>query len=142
MTAGLVNSTNLAIYSGAAVNALTKLAYATSGQISFSANERDVTTKDDTDRFQKIIPGLRQCTISTGGLVAWDAANGVDEIYDAFNSGAKVIVRFSTEESGDTFFEGEFYVTSLEINSEGTEENVTWSATFKLGGTLTKGTVA
>ena len=140
-TTGILNSTNVAFYSGATSGSLTKIGKATSAQISFTANERDVTTKDDTDRFQKILPGLRQCSISTGGLVAWDETNGAEQIYDDFNSGDMVVVRFSTEVTGDTYWEGEFYVTSLEMNSEGTEENVSFSASFKLGGDLTKGTV-
>lgn len=139
MTTGELNSTFLGIYTGAAAGSLVKIGYATSAQISFSANERDTTTKDDTDRFQKIKPGLRQCSLSTGGLVAWDATNNVNELYAAFDSGDMVVCRFTTDQTGDVYWEGEFFVMSIEINGDGTEENVTWTCSLKLGGSLTKG---
>ena len=45
------------------------------------------------------------------------------------------------EVTGDCYWEASAYVTSLEVNA-GMEDNVTYSATFELTGTITYGTVA
>ena len=59
----------------------------------------------------------------------------------AWSGRSTLTVKFSTEVTGDRYWEASAYVTSLEVNA-GMEDNVTYSATFELTGTITYGTVA
>jgi cytochrome c oxidase assembly protein Cox11 len=54
----------------------------------------------------------------------------------AWSARTALTVKFSTEVSGDYYWEASAYVTSLEVNS-GMEDNVSYSATFELTGAIT-----
>lgn len=124
-TTGILNTTSLRVYVGG-----TAVAHATDASISFSMSPRDVTTKD-SGGYRELLEGLRQFSLSTSALYAMDAAYGVDDLYTALDDRTQITVRFSTEESGDDYFEGTCYCTSLEISSSGAEDNASYSASFE-----------
>jgi len=101
---------------------------------------RDATTKDSSGT-RDILEATKSGTISVSALYAEDAAYGVDDLMTAWSGRTQLTVKFSTEVSGDHYWEASAYVTSLEVSS-GMEDNVTYSATFELTGAITYTTVA
>ena len=130
-----MNGTLLGVYAGG-----TLIAHATEGSISLSMDTRDATTKDSSGT-RDLLEATKSGTISVSALHAEDAAYGVDDLMTAWSGRTTLTVKFSTEVTGDRYWEASAYVTSLEVNS-GMEDNVTYSATFELSGAITYGTVS
>ena len=130
-----MNGTLLGVYAGG-----TLIAHATEGSISLSMDTRDATTKDSSGT-RDLLEATKSGTISVSALHAEDAAYGVDDLMTAWSGRSTLTIKFSTEVTGDKYWEASAYVTSLEVNS-GMEDNVTYSATFELSGAITYGTVA
>ena len=134
-TAGIMNGTLIGVYAGG-----TLIAHATEGSISLNLDTRDATTKDSSGT-RDLLEGVKSGTISVSALYADDATYGVDELMTAWSGRSTLTIKFSTEVTGDSYWEASAYVTSLEV-SAGMEDNATYSATFELSGTITYGTVA
>jgi len=133
-TTGKMNGTDLAVYFNSTDGSETILAHATECSISISEDARDVTTKQSAG-WRELLEGLRSFSVSTSHLHAEDASNGFDDLFTAFNSRSEVSILFSTEETGDKRFNARARIASLEMNA-GTEDNVTFSATFEGTGAL------
>jgi hypothetical protein len=71
-------------------------------------------------------------TISTSALHEEGAAYGFNDLMTAYLAGTAVTVRLSTEVVGDNYTEEDCWISSLEMNSPETQQNVTYSATFTL----------
>lgn len=134
-TAGIMNGTLIGVYAGG-----TLIAHATEGSISLNLDTRDATTKDSSGT-RDLLEGVKSGTVSVSALYADDATYGVDELMTAWSGRSTLTIKFSTEVTGDSYWEASAYVTSLEV-SAGMEDNATYSATFELSGTITYGTVA
>ena len=134
-TSGIMNGTLLGIYVGS-----TLIAHATEGSISLSMDTRDISSKDSAGT-RALLEGMKSGSISMSALYAEDAAYGADELYTAMAARTPLAVKFSTEVSGDHFWSASAYLTSLEV-SAGTEDNVTYSATFELTGAITYAAVS
>lgn len=130
-----MNGTLLGVYAGS-----TLIAHATEGSISLSMDTRDATTKGSGGS-RDLLEATKSGTISVSALYADDAAFGVNDLMGAWTSRTTLAVKFSTEVSGDSYWSADAYITSLEVNA-GMEDNVTYSATFELTGTITYTTVA
>ena len=136
-TSGVINTRLLRVYTG---DTPVAVACATDAQLSLNTELRDATCKD-TGGWRDILPGLKSGQITTSGLYKDDDAptdGGFTDLYDDWSAGTEVTVRFSTEVVGDTYYEASAYITSLELNSSGVDENVSYSATFEIAGTITK----
>lgn len=129
-----MNGTLLGVYVGS-----TLVAHATEGSISLSMDTRDATTKGSGGS-RDLLEATKSGTISVSALYADDAAYGVTDLMGAWSSRSILAVKFSTEVSGDSYWSADAYITSLEVNA-GMEDNVTYSATFELTGTITYSTV-
>jgi len=134
-TAGIMNGTLIGVYAGG-----TLIAHATEGSISLNLDTRDATTKDSSGT-RDLLEGVKSGTVSVSALYADDAAYGVDELMAAWSGRSTLTIKFSTEVTGDSYWEASAYVTSLEV-SAGMEDNATYSATFELTGAITYGTVS
>ena len=134
-TAGVMNGTLLGVYVGT-----TLIAHATEGSISLSMDTRDISSKDSAGT-RALLEGMKSGSISMSALYAEDAAYGADELYTAMAARTPLAVKFSTEVSGDHFWSASAYLTSLEV-SAGTEDNVSFSATFELTGAITYAAVS
>jgi len=133
-TTGKFNGTDILVYvDGVAV------AHATSHTLNISANMIDATTKGSAG-WTDVLPGLRDWSIDCEGLVAYDAAEGFDEAFDDLSARTQVVVKFSTEETGDTRYTGNAYVSDLS-QSAPLEDVVSMSLTFNGDGALSKETV-
>lgn len=131
---GIVNGKLLRVYLGTVA-----VAKATQCNASFSREMRETSHKDSGGYVQKEA-GIKSATFSSSGFVDFDDAGGVDALYAAWDSGADVVVNFSTEVTGDSFWSAPCKITSLEIDAPN-EENVTWSVNFESNGTITKAAV-
>jgi len=133
-TTGIVNGNDLVVYIGSDV-----IAHSTSHSLSISHDARDATTKDSggwTDRLE----GLRSWEASGEGLVAFDGTYDTTDLFALITNRTKVTIKFSTEVTGDTYWTGSAYLTSLDMDSP-TEDSVSMSFTFSGTGALTSATV-
>jgi len=135
-TTGIINGTLLAVYIGSDV-----IAHSTSHSLSITHDARDATTKDSSG-WTDLLEGLRSWEISGEGLVAYDGTLDIDDLFTSYiATRTAVTVKFSTEVSGDVYYTGSAYLTSLDQDAP-TEDNVSYSYTFSGTGALTKSTVS
>ena len=137
-TTGKINSTLLKMYTGTAPG--TAVTHSTDATLTFSMATRDATTKDSSG-WEEVLEGLRSWEMSGTAQLAFDAANGVDELSTIALARTATTIRFSTNVSGDSVWSGSGYLTSFEMASPGQEETATYSFTFKGTSTLTQATV-
>lgn len=130
-TTGKLNGTDLLVYVGG-----TKIYHATNHDMSVSMDTRDVTTKDSAG-WGEILEAALHWSMSGEGLVADDATYGYKELFDVIIARTAVVVKFSTEESGDAYFQGSAFLTDLPMTAP-TEDNVGFNFTFEGTGVLTK----
>lgn len=136
MTQGVVNGTNLRIYIGG-----TAIARATTCALNASMETREILDKDSPGQgWVEIAPGRRRATLSTSGLVCYDSANiKVSTLFNNLKNGTVVVVRYTTDETGDSYWEGSGLITSFGLNAE-VQSNATYSAEFAITGELQIGT--
>lgn len=122
-TTGPFNGTSLLVYAAG-----TAIGYSTSCTLNANIAMIDVTTKGsggDTDN----IPGIRDWSVDVEGVVALDSSVNA-EYLDGLRTGkTKVMLKFSTNASGDGYWHGYAYINSLSITAP-MEDKVTFSASF------------
>jgi len=110
----------------------------TEGSISLSMETRDTSTKG-SGGFRSIAEGMRSGSISVSGLVA-DDSDAVSTLMTSFSGRSIVAVVFGVDGTStgedDHNFSANGYVTSIEASAS-VEDNVTYSATIELTGTIT-----
>lgn len=129
-TAGKFNATRIGVYVDGSL-----VTHATSGELSISANMIDVTTKDNAG-WSESIAGLKSATLSVEAMFAFDAAKGFSDLFTALDNGTQVALKFGTAETGDTTYNMNAFITSLN-NSAPMEEAATMSAEFQVSGAIT-----
>lgn len=139
-TTGKINTTLLAIYTGAGPG--TKITHQNDASLTISHSPRDVTTKDSAG-WAEFLEGLRSWEMSASGLLAFDAASAPDDFFTSnIATRDAVTIYFTTNVTGDIVFSGSGYVSQLELASPGQEETATWSLSVQGTAVLTKGTVS
>ena len=130
-----INGTNLLVYIDG-----TAVAGSKTCKLSVKHDTRDCTTKDSAG-WEKRGNGKRSWTISCDGLVAFDASNkGIDDLFGYVTSREQLSLKFSTTTSGDSYWYGEAFIDSLDIDA-GNEESVGYSASFSGSETLAIATI-
>lgn len=138
-TTGVVNSTIFGIY---VLDSTYKIiGHMTDASFSFSHEPRDITTKDSAG-YRQLLEGLRSWSMSSSNLFAFDATYGALDLRDDIIARTAVTLRWMTNVSGDEYVQGSAYITSLEENSPGAEDNATFSVTFEGTGSLTLANVS
>jgi len=123
-TTGKINGTNLLVY----VNG-TAIACATSHSLSMSMSSIDTTCKD-SGGWTSSIAGLKEWSIDGEALTEFDATYGFNDLVTIWKAGTEVTVRFSTNVTGDKYFEGKAYITDLSEDAA-MEDVTTYSFTFQ-----------
>lgn len=138
-TTGTVNTKLLKIFYE--VPPATEVAITCQTNAEFSINNEvfDVTCKD-SGQWREVIPGQSTATLSGELFVAYDSANGHDEILDDLIAQTKIGWVFGTGVQGDTRLSGLGYFTSASISAPGQNEGVTMSFEITVTGAVTKGT--
>ena len=136
-TTTVINTTRMAHYLGAD-GSETKIAHTTDASISITHAPRDITSKD-SQGWRELLEGLRSASGSASFymLGSGDAAYTLHDFYhQCINSRQTIHVIFKTDDAADISFEGDAYITSVEINSSGAEDNVTVSVAFDFTGAI------
>jgi predicted secreted protein len=110
----------------------------TEGSISINMETRDITTKDSAG-YRELLEGVRSGTISVSGLVDDDGAGGAGgTLFTTLDDRASVALVFGFDDTSDDYnYTCNGFCTSMEV-SGGTEDNVTYSATFEITGEITQ----
>jgi len=112
----------------------------TEGSISISLETRDITTKDSSG-YRELLEGVRSATISVSGLVDDDSSGGAGaDLFAVLDGRSTTHILFGLGTSGvddDYHYECDAFCTSLEVGG-GTEDNVTYSATFEVTGSISE----
>lgn len=129
----IINGTVYLLSAGGSV-----LADQTEGNISINMETRDITTKDSSG-FRELLEGVRSATISVSGLVDDDGSGGAGgALFTSLNSRTAIALIFGLDTAtSDYNYTCNAFCTSLEV-SAGTEDNVTYSATFEVTGAITQ----
>jgi len=126
-TTGVVNGSDLLVYiDGNAIG------YSTSCSISFTQDNPVVTSKDD-DKWAKRLQGNRDVSISTDGYIALDADYNLEYLYELMEAQTGVTVRYSTNTSGDGYFQVAAVISSLNADAPD-NEGATFSVEFESNG--------
>lgn len=138
-TSGIINGTLLRIYLDG-----TAIAYATECRLSFTREFREVLTKDSPGSgWAESYPGRKSGEMSTSVLYAdtGDANTNVkpSALFDALDNGTPLILRYTTDVAGDTFYQVSGYCANWD-NTSVVEDNVALDVSFRLHGAPTKGT--
>lgn len=108
----------------------------TTGAISASRDEIDVTTKDSTEQWQDFLPGEKNATISVDGIQAVDDANSsFTQIYTDFNNNTPLAILMGGSAPGDKVLSGVGFVQSFDANMN-KNEGENYSATIRVTGKL------
>lgn len=135
-TIGVINTTLLKVYKTDG----TAIAEQTGASISFSHDLRETSSKDGGG-YAKFLEGMRGAEVSCEGLYAYDHAFGADALFDSYTNRSTLNIMFTTNATGDKKYTATVYLTKLDLNSSGQEDNATYSASFKVTGAITKATV-
>jgi hypothetical protein len=114
------------------------VAHLTSNNFNVEMATRDASTKSSAG-WKDVLEGQRSWGGSASGYFAEDAAYGFEDLFDLVGTRATVVLRFTTGVTGDKYYEGTAYVTSI-AKTDGLEESSTFEATFEGTGVLEKGT--
>ena len=136
-TAGTVISGKIGIYTGstpAIIGCLTNVS------LKVTNDMRDITCKDSYQWFDAL-PGQKSWEMSADGNFAYDATNGATGLYTTMLADTAIPVVFQTSVTGDKKWSGNAYLSSWEIDAQGTNANATYKLTFKGVGTLTMATI-
>ena len=133
-TTGKFNGTLLNVYTDDTI-----IGCATSSELSINVDLADATCKDDGG-WADHIAGLRDWSVSTDGLVAYDGTNNIADLYTVLSGRTSVTLKFTTNVTGDLVFSGSASVASISVSAE-MAAAVTYSVEFTGKGVLTKGTV-
>lgn len=130
-TTGKLNGTDLLVYVGG-----TKIYHTKTHSMTVSMDTRDATTKDSAG-WTDVLEAALHWGMSGDGLVAQDATYGYADLFDVIIARTAVVVKFSTEETGDVYFQGSAFLVDLPQDAD-TEESVGFNFTFDGTGQLSK----
>lgn len=135
-TSGIVNGTDLRIYMGGVA-----IGHATTCSLDLTRETRETLTKDAPGGgWATAEVGRKSATLSTDGMFSYDTTNKkFSDLFTAFDNGTLLLLRFTTDENGDTYWQGSGYITSLNLTAP-VEDNTTYSATFTVNGAIVTGT--
>jgi len=143
---GIINASSIRVFLGTTDDSEVVVDHVTECSISISTDMRDITTKT-SGGWREILPGLKSASLSLSGLFAEDATTNYNQLVDHQIAGDKLYVIFtntgagSSANAGDEQFDVAGYITSLE-QTAGTEDNVTFSMTIEITGTVVREVIA
>tara|TARA_R100000995_G_C3478402_1_gene122366 strand:+ start:401 stop:844 length:444 start_codon:yes stop_codon:yes gene_type:complete len=145
-TGNVINGTLAVLKTGADHAGATAFAFSTSASLSLSMETRDISNKGSAG-WRELLEAQMSWSASLEGLYAMFEADGTtaaknyDDLYTLLTGRANTYLEIETGVSGDFYYSGQVYLTSLE-QSAPLEDNMTFSASFEGTGVLSKTTVA
>lgn len=143
-TNNVINGTLAVIKTGTNNATATTIGLSTNASLSFTMETRDISNKSSAG-WRELLEAQRSWSVSCEGLYAFlDSAGAATKNYDDFwalmNTRTSLYIEISTGVTGDKYYGGQCYITSLE-QSAPMEDNMTYSMSFEGTGALTEGTV-
>ena len=109
---------------------------------STEADMAEATTAESTNQWKEFEPMYKGMSVSAEGLMITGTSNtSPEDLYDLLAAGTKVTLYYGGIESGDTYYEVDAYVMSLEEENS-YDDLQTYSAEFQVSGEPTKATVS
>ena len=130
-TAGILNGTSLLMYIGGVA-----IGSATTHSLAVQMATRNATTKD-TAPWTVNLEGVLSWNASGAGLLTYDDTYGYPELLAAIIARTAIMLKLSTEETGDHYWQGNARITSLSQDNP-LEENSSYSYEFVGTGALTE----
>ena len=115
----------------------TAIGYSNQVSVSITHSPREVTNKDD-GAFQRFLEGPIGGTAQVGMFYAEDAAHGLDEVWTALVARTTVALLIGYDNSGDTTISADAYITSVDQESPGHNDNVSASVSYQMTGTIAR----
>ena len=143
---GIINASSIRVFLGTTNDSEVVVDHVTECSISLNTDIRDITTKT-SGGWREILPALKSASLSLSGLFAEDATNNFNSLVDHQIAGNLLYVIFTNvgagtaANAGDEQFDVSGYITSLE-QTAGTEDNVTFSMTLEITGTVVREVIA
>jgi predicted secreted protein len=143
---GIINASSIRVFLGTTDDSEVVVDHVTECSISLNTDIRDITTKT-SGGWREILPSLKSASLSLSGLFAEDATNNFNSLVDHQIAGNLLYVIFTNvgagtaANAGDEQFDVSGYITSLE-QTAGTEDNVTFSMTLEITGTVVREVIA
>lgn len=146
-TPGILNGSNISVYVMAGAS-MKLVGYSTSCSISISHETRS-TTNSTSGGWNTRMAGNRDWEVSVDGLVSMeDNPSGTTFSIQWFNmyqsyieDRDQFVLRFGNGVNGDYYYQGNAYMTGLEMNGSN-EESTTYSMSFVAAGPLSQGVYA
>lgn len=140
MTEGVLDVKDVTIFLDIANNGTFVAAgCATDAQLEVTKELREILCKQNAGG-PDYKPSILRWTGSISGLLAYDATMGGINLVDICIAGTKIKIRFGTDETGDTYYEGEAYISGAGFSSSGgSGDNVTYNGSFQGLGVPVKG---
>ena len=113
----------------------TLIACATSATLDLSTNMTDSTCKDNNGQ-EQVKPAQKTWGMSLDGMFAFDSAYGWVDLFEAWEGGTLLTLKWGTDVVGDTSYSGEAYIESLSASAP-VNEVVTYNVSFKGTGVIT-----
>jgi TP901-1 family phage major tail protein len=142
-TNNVVNGTLTVIKTGADHATATAIGMSTNASLSFTMETRDISNKSSAG-WRELLEAQRSWSVSCEGLYAFvDSTGAATKNYDDFwtlmNTRAPLYIEIATGVTGDKYYSGQCYITSLE-QSAPMEDNMTYSMSFEGTGVLSEST--
>lgn len=135
-TAGTVLAKTVKFYVGAVA-----ITCQTDASLSMSTNMFETTCKD-SGADSAFFPGTKSWTGSGSANLAFDATYGAEELFAAWKDQTLLSMVFQNAVTGDKKYAGSAYVSSLNFNSSGNDEAVSFDYELQGTGALVESTIA
>lgn len=133
-TTAVMNSTRMAMYVGGTI-----VGESTDASLSITMEPRDVSNKT-SEGWRELLEGRRSWSGSASGMyIPNDSNYNFDDIFSTYVNRDQVTIRIASSEAGDVYYEGSAYITSANLNSPDSEDNVTFDISFEGTGVLSTG---
>ena len=135
-TTGVINGTLMRLYKDG-----TAIGRATTCTLDVSREQRETIHKDNPGSgWRELEMGQKSGTLTTEVLYGLDSANvNPGTLFDALDNGTLMLFKFTTNVSGDDYYQGSAYCTNYSISAV-VEENTSYSSTFEITGAITRST--
>lgn len=115
----------------------TAIAHSTSATLNISKDMIPAVSKDTTNQMREKYPGAGEWSVDFGGLYVYSAAYGPSDIFALLVAGTQANIKFSPNTSGNKYFHGNGYFTSLTLDAPD-QDNTTFTGSFDGDGALTE----
>ena len=115
----------------------TAIAHSTDATLNITKDMIPAVSKDTTNQMREKYPGAGEGSVDFSGLYIYAAAYGASDIFALLIAGTTANIKFSPNTSGNKYFHGNGYFTSLTISAPD-QDNVTFSGTFEFDGAITE----